>query len=157
MNTTHNVLPINVVFQRYLDLYRTNYSFTAGDVQKFYIDSTLWNFYQKDTSVAYNILITPHINCIPSQLSRADILTNKILVLVVYFDDVNYYRQRNPERKAYSMHLNPFLDQFHCDIKNCFTNPIQRSNLNILRYNSHAKPELVEAFVQACNILKRNL
>ena len=149
-----NVLTVSTLFQSYLDIYRTQYGMQSSDVQAFY-DPAMWSFLTKDQTIAYNIVITPHINCLP--VPRAEILQNKILVLVVYFDDVKYYKSIDKEKKYFSMHVNPFLDYFHCEIKKCVVNSSQKANLNMLRYNHHTKPELVEAFQKAYNILKRPL
>lgn len=153
-----DVYSINVLFQRYLDIYRTKYGFSMTDVQKFYDNQPgLWSFNTKDTSVAYNIILTPDITCLPPNLNRNMITTYKILILVVYFDDITYYQQRNSNKKLYSMYLNPFIDQFHSDLKKCVTNISQRSNLNILRYTLNTKQEYIDLFMEACTVYTSKL
>lgn len=153
-----NVITVSTLFQRYLDLYRVSYNYNIQEVSKFYSEG-LWRSYttKKDASIAYNIILTPDMSVLPPQIRQKEITENKILVLVVYFDDIAYYQQNNSKNKRYSLYVNAFIDHFYSEIKKEINNENQRNHLNILRYTEHTKQEHVDDFLKRMSILKRKM
>lgn len=153
------VVTIHSLFRHYINFYCSNYQYTEADIEKLYTYKQAWHFYNKKDSspVAYNILLVPHPSVLPGNLTWAQAIAKQIVVLVVYFDDFDMISNTNPEKRMFSLYVNPFLDYFHAEIKRYIRHPNQRAHLNILRYNSHTKPELTANFLKICYMLKKPL
>lgn len=151
----HNIGTINYVFRRYLDIYRVAYGRSEDTVKKFY-SGFFWDFYMKDTSIAYNIIFTPHFSCLPDAVTRTFIKTNKVLVLVIYFDDVNYYSSFS-RYNLYSLNINIFINQFKLEILKQILNSEQKKILNVLKYDLNTKQTIVDQFIASCGLLTQSL
>lgn len=155
-----DIMTINKIFQRYLDIYRVEYGIQASAIKSWYTD-TLWNFYTKDTSLACNAIFTPFLSILPQGLTRNNVIQKKIIIFVIYFDNEDISSQINSPRVLFSRYCSaPFAQYFLNTLKSQINNQKQKEYLNFLVYNEHiekSKNSNVQKFIDTCNNFNQSL